>query len=95
MLIRNISATDIASPDDPWEISFAKGEIMEIVDKTGKWWQAEKEDGTYGSMSFSSILMRACLCHRVVVPSNFFNIIEQNQYCPLDILQIFSNDRGS
>jgi len=37
-----------ASPDDPNEISFSKGEIMEIIDKNGKWWQARKEDGTLG-----------------------------------------------
>ncbi|KAH9964147.1 hypothetical protein BC827DRAFT_1128281 [Russula dissimulans] len=37
-----------ASPDDPNEISFSKGEIMEIIDKNGKWWQARKEDGSLG-----------------------------------------------
>ncbi|KAJ7597308.1 hypothetical protein C8J56DRAFT_1011769 [Mycena floridula] len=37
-----------ASPDDPNEISFTKGEIMDIVDKQGKWWQARKADGTIG-----------------------------------------------
>jgi hypothetical protein len=50
VLIQNIAATDIASADDPNEISFSKGEILDIVDNTGKWWQAEKEDGTHGSM---------------------------------------------
>jgi SHO1 osmosensor len=38
-----------ASPDDPAEISFAKGETLDIVDNNGKWWQARKEDGTTGS----------------------------------------------
>lgn len=37
-----------ASPDDPNEISFTKGEILDIVDKQGKWWQAKKVDGTIG-----------------------------------------------
>lgn len=41
---------DTANPDDPNEISFAKGEILDIVDKQGKWWQAKKSDGTSGSM---------------------------------------------
>ncbi|CDZ96491.1 SHO1 [Phaffia rhodozyma] len=37
-----------ASPDDPQEMSFLKGEILEISDNTGKWWQARKHDGTTG-----------------------------------------------
>ncbi|KAI0800838.1 hypothetical protein C8Q74DRAFT_1192164 [Fomes fomentarius] len=37
-----------ASADDPNEISFAKGEILEILDKNGKWWQARKQDGMVG-----------------------------------------------
>jgi len=45
----SITAADTASPDDPNEISFSKGEIMDVIDKNGKWWQARKEDGTLGS----------------------------------------------
>ena len=41
--------TDTGSADDPNEITFAKGEVLEIVDKQGKWWQARKSDGTVGS----------------------------------------------
>jgi len=37
-----------ASSDDPNEISFTKGEVLDIVDKQGKWWQAKKADGTIG-----------------------------------------------
>ncbi|KAN0135231.1 hypothetical protein V8E53_007122 [Lactarius tabidus] len=37
-----------ASRDDPNEISFHKGEILDIIDNSGKWWQARKEDGTLG-----------------------------------------------
>lgn len=37
-----------ASVDDPNEIGFAKGEILEIIDKQGKWWQAKKSDGSVG-----------------------------------------------
>ncbi len=42
---------DTASPDDPNEITFSKNEILEILDKNGKWWQARKQDGTVGSES--------------------------------------------
>ncbi|KAG6873829.1 hypothetical protein C0995_010441 [Termitomyces sp. Mi166 len=37
-----------ASPDDPSEMSFAKGDILDIVDKNGKWWHARKPDGKIG-----------------------------------------------
>ncbi|KAG1453160.1 hypothetical protein G6F56_007641 [Rhizopus delemar] len=36
------------SPDDPAELSFEKGDMLEILDKRGNWWQARKEDGTTG-----------------------------------------------
>ncbi|CAG8848638.1 9622_t:CDS:1, partial [Racocetra persica] len=37
-----------ASPEDQTELSFTKGEILDIVDNKGKWWQAKKADGTIG-----------------------------------------------
>lgn len=62
MVSRNWSGIDLvnvdtASPDDPNEISFAKGEILDIVDKTGKWWQAKRTDGTTGSECILSNLI--------------------------------------
>ncbi|CAO3618072.1 unnamed protein product [Mucor hiemalis] len=37
-----------ANPDDPNELSFAKEEVLEILNKSGNWWQAKKQDGTVG-----------------------------------------------
>jgi len=37
-----------ASTEDPTELSFVKGEMLDILDKHGKWWQARKSDGTTG-----------------------------------------------
>ncbi|KAI8976560.1 SH3 domain-containing protein, partial [Pilobolus umbonatus] len=37
-----------ANPEDPSELSFAKGEIMDIMDRNGNWWQARKSDGSVG-----------------------------------------------
>ncbi|KAF8137859.1 hypothetical protein K438DRAFT_1881273 [Mycena galopus ATCC 62051] len=48
-----------ASEDDPNQISFRKGEILNIVDdKSNEWWLATKADGTIG-----------------FVPSNFLRLI--------------------
>lgn len=47
MLIR--CPTDNASPTDPSELTFARGEVLEIFDKSGKWWEAMKSNGARGS----------------------------------------------
>lgn len=40
-----------ASPDDPNEISFNKGEILQVMDNGGKWWSCRTPAGTVGSES--------------------------------------------
>ncbi|WFD29359.1 Transmembrane osmosensor [Malassezia sp. CBS 17886] len=37
-----------ASDDDPTEISFNKGDLLDIVDSSGKWWQAHRANGELG-----------------------------------------------
>ncbi|GMK54573.1 hypothetical protein CspeluHIS016_0111590 [Cutaneotrichosporon spelunceum] len=37
-----------ASPDDPNEVSFVKGEILEVHDTTGKWYQVRTAGGQTG-----------------------------------------------
>lgn len=37
-----------ASPDDPNEVSFAKGDVLDVVDTTGKWYQVRTPAGQVG-----------------------------------------------
>jgi SHO1 osmosensor len=37
-----------ASPDDPNEVSFAKGDMLDVLDATGKWFQVRAPSGQTG-----------------------------------------------
>ncbi|CAO3673398.1 unnamed protein product [Rhizopus stolonifer] len=50
--VENLMATALhpyqANPDDPNELSFSKGETLEILNSKGNWWHAKKNDNTVG-----------------------------------------------
>lgn len=56
-----------ASPDDPNEVSFAKGEVLEVHDTTGKWYQVRTASGQTGVSTFptSCELQRAASEHTI------------------------------
>jgi SHO1 osmosensor len=53
-----------ASPDDPNEVSFAKGDMLDVIDGTGKWFQVRAPNGQTGVSLFlylsSMALMADC-----------------------------------
>ena len=52
---------DAGAADDANELSFKKGEHLEIFDKSGKWWEAKNSVGRKGSMySFPFSFHSAC-----------------------------------
>lgn len=67
-LLLTYICTDTGSAEDPNEISFAKDDILDILDQGGKWWQARKSDGTVGSeyrislecVDFTEWYLRSC-----------------------------------
>lgn len=69
--------TYTANPDDPNEISFQKGDVLDILDKQGKWWQAKKEDGSVGSEFFFALLAynSSSLTLILVAPSNYLQVV--------------------
>ena len=70
------TCTDTGSADDPNEISFAKGELLDIIDKQGKWWQAKKSDGTVGSeYSPPSKILVSLNAVFAVAPSNYLQLL--------------------
>ena len=50
-----LNLTDTGNKADPSELSFQRGDILDILDRSGKWWEARKLDGTQGSECFFSV----------------------------------------
>jgi len=40
------------SKEDPSELTFKKGEVLSVFDKSGKWWDAQNSEGKRGSAYF-------------------------------------------
>jgi SHO1 osmosensor len=47
-----------ASPDDPNEVSFAKGDMLDVIDGTGKWFQVRAPNGQTGVSLFCTVHTR-------------------------------------
>jgi hypothetical protein len=43
---------DTGTPEDPTELSFKKGEVLDVFNKSDQWWEARTADGKEGSKSF-------------------------------------------
>ncbi|EDR06351.1 uncharacterized protein LACBIDRAFT_300507 [Laccaria bicolor S238N-H82] len=48
----------VASPDDPSELSFKRGEIFDVLDSSAKWWIVKKADASTGIVP--SNFVRSC-----------------------------------
>jgi len=68
---------DHGSKDDPNELKFRKGEILFIVDKSGKWWEASTRDGRQGSESPFTVMSLRSLSNSLVAvaPSNYLRLL--------------------
>ena len=49
----------VANPADSSELSFKKGDIFDIIDDSGKWWEAEAADGSTGIVPSSYLIIES------------------------------------
>ncbi|KAJ7172639.1 hypothetical protein C8R46DRAFT_1216433 [Mycena filopes] len=80
----------IADPADPLEISFGKGEVLDILDCEGKWWWCLKADGTVG-IAPSNHLRNGRLRFRAKALRNYTaNVKDRNEISLIkgDVLEV-------
>ncbi|KIJ93182.1 hypothetical protein K443DRAFT_684745 [Laccaria amethystina LaAM-08-1] len=53
-----------ASPNDPNELSFKKGDIFDIMDSSGRWWEVEAVDGSTGILGCVGLRAEALYDYR-------------------------------
>lgn len=80
-----------ASPDDPNEISFAKGETLDVIDNTGKWWQVRNAAGQAGV----SVIHRAKLTRRLLPPTIYLCSDAMKSFLALLFLLLLRLGRGA
>lgn len=64
-----------ASPEDPNEVSFAKGEVLDIMDASGKWWQCRNQNGQVGSKFREASAVCMLIASMTVCPSNYVQLL--------------------
>jgi hypothetical protein len=69
------ATTDTASSEDPTELSFRKGEVLDILTKSDLWWEARKADGTRGSTLIPFCLTINEAEPKLVAPSNYLELL--------------------
>jgi hypothetical protein len=47
-----VCRVDKGSDSDPNELTFSKGDVFEVIDRSGKWWEAVNKEGKVGSECF-------------------------------------------
>ena len=67
---------DPGAADDPNELPLKKGEHLDIIDKSGKWWEARTSSGRKGSKYsfFRPFLMKTDF-FGTVAPSNYLRLL--------------------
>ena len=61
LLGAHICSIDIASGDDSSQLSFTKGDILDILNDFGEWWHAKRPDGISGSTSIGIYCVHALI----------------------------------
>lgn len=62
---------DPGAADDANELPFKKGEHLDIIDKSGKWWEARTSAGRKGSMYFLHLILPVSMKTDIFLKKNY------------------------